>query len=49
MPQFDSLGRVSSAPFVDPWEARAGVAMAMEKIAKFIPSDQVKASISLFN
>ena len=47
-PIFDHLGRISSAPFVDDWEARAGIAMALEKIVKFIPADEIEELFRFF-
>ena len=40
-PVIDNLGRTVSAPFVDPWEARQGIGLALEKIAPHVPEDQV--------
>lgn len=37
-PVVDNLGRVASAPFVDNWEARHGVGLALEKIATSVPA-----------
>ena len=40
----DNLGRVVSAPFVDPWEARCGVGMALEKICEYVSDADVSVN-----
>ena len=44
----DNLGRVASAPFVDSWEARHGVALALEKIAMYAPAEQLDTIFHFF-
>lgn len=47
-PVVDNLGRVASAPFVDNWEARHGVGIALEKIASFVPASLLDTLFHFF-
>ncbi|XP_047142571.2 stalled ribosome sensor GCN1 isoform X1 [Hydra vulgaris] len=47
-PVIDNLGRAVSVHFVDPWEARQGVALTLEKIIAFIPDEQVEVLFRFF-
>ena len=40
-PVFDDFGRLASGPFIDKWEARTGIAMALERIVLFMPPEEV--------
>jgi len=40
-PVMNELGRVISDPFVDPYEARSGIAQALGKLSPCLTEDQV--------
>lgn len=47
-PVIDNLGRNVSPLFIDTWEARQGVGIALEKISQYIPEDQLDSLFHFF-
>eukprot|EP01134_Creolimax_fragrantissima_P001397 CFRG1397T1 len=46
-PVFDDCGNMISEPFVDPWQARVGVAMALNNIAANIQSSELQTIMTV--
>uniref|UniRef100_A0A8W8K250 TOG domain-containing protein n=2 Tax=Magallana gigas TaxID=29159 RepID=A0A8W8K250_MAGGI len=47
-PILDSFGRQVGEPPLDEWEARSGVALALEKISPLLPADQIEELFSFY-
>lgn len=47
-PVLDSFGRQIGEPPLDEWEARSGVALALEKISPMLPTDQIEELFSFY-
>ena len=47
-PVIDHLGRTVSSNFVDPWEKRQGVGLAVQKCASFLPHDMLETIFHFF-
>lgn len=47
-PILDSFGRLVEDQPLDQWEARSGVALALEKISPLLPSEQINEVFSFF-
>lgn len=47
-PVIDHLGRTVSTNFVDPWESRQGIGLALERCASFLPMDLLELLFCFF-